>query len=363
MELMSSDLRKYNYFSSLSDGALEFFASSVKQEHYPAGSIIMREGDEGDSFYFIKEGRLEVFKNARSGGDALLSVIGSGRGFGETSLLTCAARSTSVRAITDAVLLVLSKPDFEKITAGEPAFKRRLLQNVRDYARYNKIKTLQPLELLEPEKVYVAIERMAEKTYMPGEDIIVQGEKGDKYYIIKSGRIAVLKKREGEAETKKITELSSGNAFGEEALIKNDPRNATCRAMEETIVLSLNKKDFNQIVKSAFLENVFPEEINQDTYLDDYIIIDVRVQAEYEEEHIYGATNIPLEILRGKCSELDPSRKYITYCLNDSRGMVAAFLLKNRGFDAQCLRGGVSGWLGEVVKGSNGAHMPDRQTF
>jgi len=92
--------------------------------------------------------------------------------------------------------------------------------------------------------------------------------------------------------------------------------------------------------------------------MEEFIFIDARIPAKYEEEHIAGAINIPIEILRSKCREFEPGKKYITHCLNDSRGMVAAFLLKNRGFDATCLRGGVSGWMGEVVTGSDGVHMP-----
>ena len=85
---------------------------------------------------------------------------------------------------------------------------------------------------------------------------------------------------------------------------------------------------------------------------------DARIPAEYEEEHIEGALNIPSEVLRRKFSELDQSKEYITYCVNDARGMVAAFLLKNHGFKAKCLRGGVSSWMGPVVTGSDGVHMP-----
>jgi CRP-like cAMP-binding protein len=352
MGLTSSDIKNHNYFSSLSDNAVEELALKFSTLNFPAGSFITKEGDEGDFFYFVKEGRLEILKKGQVSNAVYLSTIGSGRGFGEISLLTYAARSTTVRAVTDVILYRLAKADFESIISGEPAFRNRLLQNVRDYTRYNRIKMLQPFELLEPEKIYVAIEKMTEKTYMPGEDLIVQGEKGDNYYIIKSGRVAVLKKKKGEAGNNKVVELGGGDAFGEEAIIRDDPRSATCRAMEETVVFILNKKDFNQIVISSFLDNIFPEEIDLATYLDDYVIIDARIPAEYEEAHICGAVNIPVEILREKCNGFDPSKKYITYCLNDARGMVGAFLLKNRGFNAQCLRGGVSSWLGKLASSS-----------
>ena len=200
---------------------------------------------------------------------------------------------------------------------------------------------------------------MTEKTFALGEDIIVQGEKGDFYYTIKSGRVAVLKKGKADQEARQVAILVDGDGFGEEALIRDDPRNATCRAMEQTIIYALDKVDFAQILKTSFLDSIFSEDIPFESYLDTYVIIDARIPQEYEEEHIKGAVNIPIEVLRQKYTELDKTKNYVAYCANDARGMVAAFLLKNHGFNAKCLRGGMSGWNGPVVTGHDGVHLPE----
>ncbi|MBF0557187.1 MAG: cyclic nucleotide-binding domain-containing protein [Nitrospirae bacterium] len=360
MALIASDLKKYNYFAGLSNSALEALSKKITTVNFPAGSEIIKEGSIGNSFYFVKDGELEVTKKTPSGQEAKLSVIGSGQGFGEMALLTGGIRSSSVRVITDSTLYELSKSDFEEILLQESSFADMLADKTKGLKQYTKIKTSQPFALLPADKMFALMDKMTVKEYKPDEDIIVQGEKGDSYYIIKSGKVAILKKKKDEGEFQQVDVIGEGEAFGEEALIRDDPRNATCRAIDATSVYVLTKKDFNQIVKASFLENIFPEEIALDTYLSDYMIIDARVPAEYQEEHIYGAVNIPVEVLRQKCLGFDKTKKYITYCLNDSRGMVAAFLLKNRGFDAKCLRGGVSGWLGEVVTGSDGVHMPGK---
>jgi CRP-like cAMP-binding protein len=351
MQATVSEIRKFNFFSSLPDATLQALAERIQVVQYQPDSWVIREGEGGTHFYFVKEGRLEVMKKGRSGNNVHLSTIGSGSSFGEISLMTYAPRSTSVRATNDVFLWVLPKNGFEELLTSDSGLRHNVLQHVHSCLRYNGIKTLQPFELLEQEKVVVAMERMTEENFMPGEDIIVQGERGDKYYIIKSGRVAVLKNKKGDAAVSKVIELQPGDAFGEEALIREDPRNATCRVMEETTVFALNKADFNQIIRSPFLDSIFPEEIELDSYQDDYTIIDARVPSEYEEEHISGAVNIPLEVLREQSCTFDPEKNYITCCLHDSRGMVAAFLLKNRGLKAQCLRGGVSGWMGEVASG------------
>jgi CRP-like cAMP-binding protein len=350
MPLQVFELKKYNYFRNLSHDSLEILSQKFNVITLPKGTEISKEGHLADSFYFVKQGRLEVTKNTKYG-LAKLSIITSGQGFGEVALLTSSIHSASVRALTEVTLYQLPKTDFESILNHESAFKNVLLKRAGEIAHYDKIKTLQPFVLLEPDRMYALLARMIEKTYALGEDIIVQGEKGDYYYIVKSGRVSVLKKSKGEQEEKQVAVLVEGNGFGEEALIRDDPRNATCRALEETTVYALDKIDFDQILKSAFLDNIFSEDISVQTYRDKYVIIDARVPIEYEQEHIEGALSIPVEALRQKYTELDPTRAYLTYCTNDSRGMVAAFLLKNRGFNAKCLRGGLSSWEGPVAAG------------
>jgi len=140
--------------------------------------------------------------------------------------------------------------------------------------------------------------------------------------------------------------------------MRDNKRNATIQAIEDSELLCLDKEDFNGILKQAFLAITFPEDISEEERRK-FIFIDARVPQEYEEEHIEGALNIPLEILRKKFSELDPDEHYITYCTNESRGMAAAFILQSQGFHAQGLRSGLSGWEGPIVSRTKGVYTPD----
>jgi len=353
MSIQTAELKKYNYFSALSEESLEALSQMMGVMNYPARTVIFNEGDQGDFFYFVKQGRLEASKTTKSGQTAKLSIIGSGQGFGEMSLLTGDGRCCTITALTPAVLYGLAKADFIEMISRESGFKKALLKRAADSSSFNKIKTLQPFALLEPDRMYALLARMQERIYSLGEDIIAQGEKGDYYYIIKSGRVAVLRKSKGERDQKQVALLGEGDAFGEEALIRDDPRNATCRAVEETTVYVLVKVDFDQIMKDSFLDNIFVEDISVQNYRDKYVVIDARVPPEYEGEHIEGAVSIPVEVLRKKYPKLNPKKAYITYCTNDARGMVAAFLLKNHGFNARCLRGGISSWEGPTAKGGS----------
>jgi serine/threonine-protein kinase len=79
----------------------------LPREHFPAGSTIVREGENGESAYIIVEGRCVAF---RSEGDAdvVLREMGPGEVFGETAVFSSKPRTASVRAVTDLVVMVVT---------------------------------------------------------------------------------------------------------------------------------------------------------------------------------------------------------------------------------------------------------------
>jgi CRP-like cAMP-binding protein len=93
--------------------------------------------------------------------------------------------------------------------------------------------------------------RLREEHYTPGQVIIRQGERGDRFYIIKRGHVEVTMRDErGVSEV--VNQLDRGDYFGELALLRDAPRNATCRATLPTEVLSLSRQDFDRLVKARF---------------------------------------------------------------------------------------------------------------
>lgn len=351
-------LKKYSYFSNLSDGALEEIAGKLIPVEVTAGTQIIKEGAPADVFYLIRSGEVEVIKSTRWGQAAKITSLKCGQGFGEMALLTCSPRNTSVIARTRVKLYKLLKKDFEEIIQYDCAFTSLLLKKTRDYTQYNTMKTLQPIALIEPEKMLTLITKLKEKTYSAGENIITQGEKGDAYYIIKSGSVGVIKK-EKDKKPERVAILSDGEGFGEEALIREKGRNATIQTLEQTTVLVLDKKDFDEILKKSFVEWDFPEDISEEKRKT-CVFIDARIPPEYEEEHIEGAISIPIEILRQKYAELDPAQEYYTYCTSDSRGMTAAFLMRSMGFKVKSIRGGLSAWDGSIASGKDGIHFSEK---
>lgn len=73
---------------------------------------------------------------------------------------------------------------------------------------------------------------------------------------------------------------------------------------------------------------------------EDYIVIDVRANKQYESAHIPGAVNIPLGELRAKALNLDKTKKYVVHCNKGVTGNAAHNVMLNLGFDCYNLSGG-----------------------
>jgi cyclic nucleotide-binding protein len=78
--------------------------------------------------------------------------------------------------------------------------------------------------------------------FEPGQVIFHQGEMADCSYFIQSGRVEVLREENGEGKV--LAQLSSGEYFGEMALLSNQPRNATVRAVTTTRLALVGKENF-----------------------------------------------------------------------------------------------------------------------
>jgi putative peptide zinc metalloprotease protein len=84
-----------------------------------------------------------------------------------------------------------------------------------------------------------------------GRTIIRQGDVGDRFYVVRRGHVEVTQ-RDERGVTEVVNQLDRGDYFGEVALLRDAPRNATCRATMPTETLSLARQDFDLLVKDRF---------------------------------------------------------------------------------------------------------------
>lgn len=87
------------------------------------------------------------------------------------------------------------------------------------------------------------------REFKKGRIIFFEGDKGKILYIIKSGKVSVIKK-DSEGKEKVMAVLSEGDFIGEMALVEESERSATCRAEEDTELLLFTKRAFDEIIEN-----------------------------------------------------------------------------------------------------------------
>lgn len=96
--------------------------------------------------------------------------------------------------------------------------------------------------LKEPEQRMLA-EDLTSELYARGEVVCRQGDPGSTFYIIKSGIVSVIVKGSDGIEAE-VAQLKPGMYFGEMSLLTGDPRSSTCRALEDSELLCLDRDSF-----------------------------------------------------------------------------------------------------------------------
>ena len=90
---------------------------------------------------------------------------------------------------------------------------------------------------------------LVEEQFGPGEVIFNEGEEGRHVYVIKSGRVEVIRKKKG-GGAEAMTSLGPGAHFGELALLGKTPRTATIRTLEDTVVYKMGRGQFAALYTS-----------------------------------------------------------------------------------------------------------------
>jgi CRP-like cAMP-binding protein/predicted MFS family arabinose efflux permease len=106
-------IRDLGIFSGATPQSLELIARNLEEVTVEPKDNVVREGDEADAFYVVREGELEVWSKGERGGRPLkVNKLGAGDYFGEIGLLERIPRTATVRAKTRCVLYRISGEDF-----------------------------------------------------------------------------------------------------------------------------------------------------------------------------------------------------------------------------------------------------------
>jgi len=238
-------------FKQLDDDELSKVIDVMFQVTLTPGQVIINQGEDGDNFYVIDNGNLQVIKD-----NVVVNTLGPGRSFGEIALMYNVPRIATVKAISDVVLWGMDRIAFRTILMQYAKRKRELYEKFLE-----KVPLLKDLSSYQRATIADALEPA---NFQEGDVIIKQGEEGDIFYIVEEGECIITQTRNLNGQDSKPIEMmriGPGDYFGEVALLKNQGRAANVIAKTDVKCLQMNRKDF--IVLLGPLENILKQKMEE----------------------------------------------------------------------------------------------------
>ena len=326
--------------NSLTPENFSELATKTIVENLSAGSQLFKQGDRDNHSVFLLSGEVTL-----SSSDVALSrnVI-AGTDEARYALAQLKPRQYTGIAKTPVTIARVDSTLLDRLltwdqTTGYEVTEFDGSQDPEWMIRMLRSETFQKLP---PSNINALFARFEPIEVKANQVIIRQGDPGDFYYIVKSGKASVSRKTDKTGKVSVVGQLSEGDGFGEEALLSGAPRNATVVMAAEGVLMRLTRKDFDELMREPLVKWVTLDQAKA-LAQQGAGLLDVRTEDEFRNGTVKGSMNLPLYLLRRKAPELDSKRQYVVLCQTGSRSCAAAFLLSQRGFEVSVLRGGLNG--------------------
>ncbi len=230
-------------FDDLPESVLSDLAGRLHLRIIRPGEPVFRQGDRPDAFYVVRRGTVQIEDEDQETGDTrVLRAMTRGESFGEMGLLGSHRRQATVRAVDDVELFVVDKGTFDRLLAED----MRAPDFAHTMQALAELRELSVFHGLDSEQLNGILEHGEWVTAAHGDRLVTQGEPGDRFYVIQSGRAEIV--RDGTV----IDSVSKGMYFGEVALLRDIPRTATVVAATPMRVFALDRDGFELVVADAF---------------------------------------------------------------------------------------------------------------
>ena len=168
-------IRSVPLFASLPDREIEQLARALVVRDLHPNELLLQEDEQGDRYYILLEGEVEVIKALETTDERLLGVRGANSFIGEMSLFTEDGRHTaSVRALTPVRLLEMSHAELDALLHRHPSFAYEIIRTLS--RRLDESENITILELRQKNKRLTELLEALEKA----QEQIIEKERYEK---------------------------------------------------------------------------------------------------------------------------------------------------------------------------------------
>src|SRR6185295_263367 len=119
---LADTIRSIPIFSGLSREDVAKVLGKMEEVSFPAGVTIFSQGDQGDAFYLIQAGAVQVLLESGAEKSEVVAILGQRDWFGEMALLSGEPRSATIRTVKEASLWRLRRDDWDELIEKHPTW-------------------------------------------------------------------------------------------------------------------------------------------------------------------------------------------------------------------------------------------------
>ena len=258
--------------STMSEAAFRRVLGTLVLRRLPAGSFVIREGEPGNSFFFVAGGDLRVFATDGLGRQTELAKLGEGAVFGEMALLSAQPRSASVTCVTDVDVLEVGRQSLASLADELGAVAEALHGFTRERLLGNLMATsplFKPFNRMQQRDL---LRRFTSHDVSPNTVVINENEEGRGLFVVLSGELDVSRKA-ADGSVVPLGTLKTGDVFGEMALLRNARTTATVIAQRPATVLFLAKEYIARIVAAVPEIRSYLEALAEEREIDNQLVM------------------------------------------------------------------------------------------
>lgn len=344
------ELQNFQPLNTLTPENLKEISNKLTIAEISKGDNIFLKGDAKADHIFLYEGSVDYVNDGK-----VVKTLHAGTDESRTALAHIIPRNFTAVAKSKVIVFVVDADLLDMMMTWDQtgSFQVEELDGEEDDDWMGRILSTEAFRRIPPANIQAIFTSLEDIDVNPGDAIIKQGDPGDYFYIIKSGRCMVTRRMPGQDNDIKLAELEAGASFGEEALISDAERNATVVMLSKGVLSRLSKDQFLELLNAPMLDMVKYEDAKARVESGESEWLDVRLPAEYQSAHIKNCKHIPLIFLRLKVGTLDTEKNYILYCDTGSRSSSASYILNERGFNTSILDNGLKSVDQADMEGSN----------
>ena len=314
-----NQLRQMTPFATMSDDRSRAVIDQGRFMQISEGHLLFKRSTDNVTSHFLLSGQLSLVNDAFEN-TPFTPENGMRQGMVDESEI----HIVSAVAVGECVIFEIERDKLEQFKEDD---KKSWMEHLLSTPLF---------EFVPPSNIQALFKRFEPIAVGANQTIITQGDEGDYFYVIKTGRVAI--DQTTSEEVKRVAEMGAGSGFGQDALISDAPRNATVTTLESCELMRLSEGDFSELLMTPVIEYVTFEEVEAVKSMQSKppVFVDVRSNLEVQPLAISDPVKrIPLPMLRDEMKALESDPIYLV--IGPKRPKIAelaAYLLNEAGFTA-----------------------------